>query len=131
MPRRASSSHCLVQTYILAFPEIRATSDPLPSLSVCPLPVWSPPPACFSPSPHRRQSSNWSQKQILILQRATSKHLNSPRKSYELCTHLMIKVINHYYQVAVVSVLVLTLKRTMSDGTEFSKRDKTQNLKSR
>lgn len=41
----------------------------------------------------------------------------------------MIKVINHHYQVAVVSVLALTLKRTMSGGTEFSKKDKKMEFK--
>lgn len=41
----------------------------------------------------------------------------------------MVKVINHHYQVAVGSVLVPTLKRTMSDGTEFSKRDKKTEFK--
>lgn len=41
----------------------------------------------------------------------------------------MLKVINYRYQVAVVSVLVLTLKRTISDGIEFSKRDRKTEFK--
>jgi len=41
----------------------------------------------------------------------------------------MSKVINHHYQAAVVSGLVLTPERTMSDGTEFSKRDKKPEFK--